>query len=236
MLNLNLIFRRSTKFVILISCIACCNVLIANAESNSSAELKFGVHLGLSTPNANINDIYNSDILKKSENDVFNFLRESAKLGYHLGIRGRFYLNETYQFIGVLLWNRFSESRIDVKDPTRNDTIIQTLFTNQNIVNIGAGMNIALNSGLIKFYGSGELNFNYLYNSVDLEFSNGVQLPLSLSPSYTRVGVGIGAGLDFDLKLILLNLETKYFITNIIGLDDNEKLKSFLAISFGVYF
>lgn len=236
MFTANSKIKRSIQILILIISITFLTPNLIKAEATQIAELKFGVHLGLSTPNQYINDIYNSDIIKKSENDVFKFLRESAKLGYHLGIKGRFYLNETYQFTGSLLWNRFAESKIDVKDPSKNDTIIQTLFTNQNIVNIGAGMNIALNSGFIVFYGSGELNYNYMYNSVDLQVTDGVQLPLSLSPSYSRVGVGIGGGLNFDLKIIMLNLEAKYYLTNIIGQEDNEKLKSFLALSFGVYF
>ncbi len=236
MLKINSKFQR-LNFIIIFCILSISNsTSVFSSESSQSPEFKFGFHLGLSTPNQNINDIYNNETVQKPRDDIYKLLRESAKLGYHIGIRGRFYINDTYQLTGTLLWNRFSESKIDVKDPSKNDTIIQTLFTHQNIANIGAGMNIAFNSGFIRFYGSGELNFNYMYNSVDLQLTDGIQLPLSLSPSYSRVGIGIGAGTDFDLKIIILNLEAKYYITNIIGQDDNERIKAFLVLSAGIYF
>ncbi len=211
---------------------------VSYSEDNSNGELEFGFHLGLSTPNDQINDIYNGDNLPYQIDDstkgLGNLLKEGARVGYHLGIKVRLPLDDKFIFKGGLLLHRFPESEIEVTEPA-SDTVIATLASVQNIVAISAGMNYYFLKSFIGVYGVGDLSFNYMTSSVDKKMEK-YSIPISTSPTDSRVGFGLGAGIDLDVKLLKLNLEGKFNIVNLIGKESGEEPKSFFALGLGVYF
>ncbi len=212
-----------------------CVIIFLFFESpvNASLLMDFGIRGGLSTPNNNINDVYNTGSIKENSN-LYNLFRESTKLGYHLGINGRIEMNEEFDFVVGILYHSFPRTGIDViKNST--DSLIQDLSTSQKILSITGGIDYYFVKSIIDIYTVGELNYNYISSNIEfLKVLYNLDLPSSKSDS--RAGISLGAGFDVDLIAVLLNLELKYNITNIIGRVENEKLKSFVAVSFGVFF
>lgn len=221
-------------FLILLTLLLTNTISFAEDSKEFEPSIKFGVIAGLSTPNDMINDIYNKDVINW-DNGIGSLAREGTKLGYHLGFRARLSLSKDYDFTGGMTINRFPQTTIQVKDPSDPDSIIQELQTNQNIFALAAGLNLYIYKSAISIYATGEMQYNYIANSVDFSF-NDIFIPISQSPSDSRVGFGFGAGIDLVIKPIRLNIESKYNIINLIGQDDQEDMKSFLSLSLGLYF
>jgi len=200
------------------------------------SQTSIGFYTGLSTPSEQINNVYNSELLT-AENFSGKMKRNAVDLGYHIGTRLRFGLGDDFVFIGGIAFSRFPQSKIIVTVPNANgvDTLRATLSTTQNIIPVSVGLNYYLSTKLVGIYGIGELTYNYLINSIDAEYY-GASIPLDQSPTYNRVGFGLGIGTEVDLKLFTLNVEGKYNLVNFIGGDSNEKPKSFITMSLGVYF
>lgn len=192
----------------------------------------FGFYFGLSTPNDQINNVYNSS---KLDNGVYDMFREGTKLGYHVGAKIRVGMSDNLFFVGGIAYHKFPQTTIDVKDPTRNDTVIATLQTSQNVIPITAGVNFFLIKQFIGLYAVGELTYNYVSSSVDYN-QGSIPLSISKSPTDSRIGFGLGAGSDFDIKLITLNLEIKYNYINLIGQKAGEESKAFVSVSLGAIF
>lgn len=203
-------------------------------QSELRSQTSIGFYTGLSTPSEQINNVYNSDFLT-SENFVGNLKRKATSLGYHVGTKLRFGLGDGLVFTGGVSLTRFPQSNIDIEVPNGKDTIRTTLTVTQNVIPISVGLNYYVTRKLVGMYVAGELTYNYLVSSIDGTI-NGINFPLDRSPTYNRVGFGLGAGMDIDLKLLALNVEAKYNLINFIGRDENEKSKSFISLSFGVYF
>ncbi|MGE5479455.1 MAG: outer membrane beta-barrel protein [Chloroflexota bacterium] len=192
-----------------------------------------GFHVGLSTPNDKINDVYNKGTIG-SDTLTGTLYNKGVTTGYHLALKARLGLSDMVSFVGGIGINRFPESKIDVIDPKNGDTLAR-LTTTTNVVPISAGVNIYLLKSVIGLYGTGELTYNYITSSVDANWA-GKSIPISNSPSDSRMGFGVGAGVDLDLQIVLLNLEAKYHYLNLIGKDEDEGAKNYLAVSLGVYF
>ncbi|MFH1049997.1 MAG: hypothetical protein V1779_03590 [bacterium] len=199
-----------------------------------SAGTNIGLFAGLSTPNDEMNNVYNSSKIDLGDVKSGKLIREAASSGYHVGAKIRFSLTDDFSFTGSAAWHKFPQSSIDVKDPI-SDTTLAVLNSSQNIIPITAGMNFYIINSTIGVYGTGELAYNYIYNSVDVDYQ-GLPISIEESPTDSRVGFGLGAGLDIDLKLLMLNLEAKYNISNFIGKVSNEATKSYFTLSLGVYF
>ncbi len=189
-----------------------------------------GFKVGLSTPNNEMNNVYNSNSLS----DIGDFIRKGAELGYHIGVQARLGLSDDFKFIGGIAWHRFPQSKIEVIDHETKKSIA-TLSTVQNLYPISAGVDYyLLNKELLGVYATGTIDYVYITNTVDVMYNN-VPLNLSKSPTYSRVGFGVGAGVDFNIKILLLNLELKYNIANLIGKDKGEETKSYFTASLGVF-
>lgn len=204
------------------------------ARSEGSLEMSF--KLGLSTPNDQVNNIYNSGTLEGQ--DVLGRLwREGTKLGYHLGIGLRLPLDENFKFVGGIAWHRFPETKIEIKDQT-SQNLLATLQTTQNVFPINAGVNFyPLITDFINIYGTGELTYNFISSTVDY-VKNDITFPLNIdtAPMDNRVGFGLGVGFDIDIKLLILNLEAKYNFMNLIGKESGEPDKTYFTLSLGVVF
>ncbi|MDQ1266927.1 MAG: b-brl protein [Bacteroidota bacterium] len=222
------------KIIFLVSCIFFIPIFSA---IDAQAEFHIGFNLGLSTPNDKINDVYNGEKLSWDSLSNNNVLHESIKSGYHIGMRLRLPLDEdgSYTFIGGIAFHRFPESNIIIINP-KDNTPLATLKTMQNVVPITVGINAYLFKSILGLYVNGELTYNYIANSVDIDSEISVPFKYSLSPSDSRVGFGLGAGFDMNLKLITLNLEARYNMINLIGRETDEGTKSYLSLSFGVFF
>lgn len=201
----------------------------------AQAGMGIGLFGGLSTPNDEMNNVYNTDNIS-SWGELGNMFRNGAKTGYHIGAKARIPLSSGVMLHGGIAWNRFPESCIDVTNPNTGEKIV-TLETVQDIIPISAGINYYLLRSAIGLYATGELSYNINKNTVNVNYS-GVQAPLNLdeSPSYNRVGAGFGAGLDVDLYLFLANIEAKYNYVNLIGREDGEEMKSYFTLSLAIYF
>lgn len=216
------------KAIILASFLA----LIMSIPAKSQGSLELIAKLGLSTPNNQINNIYNSNTLKVE--DLLGYLsREGAKLGYHFSLGIRYPLADEFKLVAGIAWHRFPETDIEVKNPN-DQTLLLKLSTVQNVFPINVGVNFyPIPSDFINVYGVGELSYNYISYTVDY---NDIPLNLDTSPVYNRVGFGLGAGIDLNVKLLILNLEAKYNIMNLIGKESGEPDKSYVTLSLGVVF
>ncbi|MBK9247885.1 MAG: outer membrane beta-barrel protein [Ignavibacteria bacterium] len=204
--------------------------------SSSIHAQSFGLFLGLSTPSEQINNVYNSDFLTAPD-FIGRLKRDAASVGYQGGARIRFGLSDDIVFSGGVSITRFPVSKIRVSVPnlSQQDSLVAELSTVQNIIPIAAGLNYYLLRKTVSIYGTGEITYNYISNTIDATFK-GTPFPIAQSSIYNRVGVGLGVGIDLNLKLLTLNLESKYNLLNFIGKESgNEPTKSFISVSLGVY-
>lgn len=201
---------------------------------SSVAQIGIGFQFGLSTPNDKINDVYNSSTLQLGSILDGTLLRSGTKSGFHIGAKLRLPMSDNALFTGGVMWNRFPETELRLEVPGQ-DTIV--LGTVQNIIPITVGLNFYLLRSFLGIYGTGELSYNFISSTVDIQ-KKGVNIPLNLdtAPTQNRVGFGLGAGLDIDIKLLLANLEFKYNIANLIGQTGDEKTKAYYTLSLGVFF
>lgn len=212
-------------------------VLLLGIFNNSiaSSQIDIGFYFGLATPNNRINDVYNSNNLQWNKDSLSTFFRDGTKIGYTIGIQGRLMMIPNLDFVGGLGMTKFPQTNINISDPNNpSNTNYLTLTTSQTIVSLSAGLNYYIIKSFINVYGTGNLSYNYLYNSVDYSKEN-IQFPLTLSPTDNRLGCGLGAGFDFNLKLIKLNIEGKYHFMNLIGVSPDERTKSFFTLILAVY-
>lgn len=200
----------------------------------SKAQVDIGFHAGLSTPNNQINNVYNTDDFN-FESGPANIWREGSKIGYNIKVSARLTMVPVVDFVGALGFHRFPQTDIEVYDPENQDSVVAVLNTTQNIVAFSAGVNFYVIQSVVGVYATGNLAYNYISNTVDYQKGD-VSIPVStLSPTDSRVGVGFGAGMDFDIELLKLNLEGTFNIINLIGKDPDEENKSFFSLDLGVY-
>lgn len=196
----------------------------------------FGVLLGLSTPNDQVNNVYN----RSNFDTLGNLFREGTKLGYHVGLKLRVNMSDNLLFVGGIAYHKFPQSTIEVKDPTNNTEVITTITTSQNAVPITAGVNFFIIKKFIGLYAVGDLSYNYLFNTVDYDKAglavNMISMIEQFDKSDSRIGFGLGAGADLDVQIVTLNLEVKYNFINLIGAKDGEEAKAFVSVSLGAFF
>ncbi|MFA6570593.1 MAG: outer membrane beta-barrel protein [Bacteroidota bacterium] len=202
--------------------------------TSSAYSTEIGFVFGLSTPNDQVNNVYNGNPFK-SINSMQHWYKQGANSGFHIGLRARFNMSDNFSFVGGVAWHRFPETEIQVKD--NQDRLLTTLKTTQNIIPISAGVQFYLIKSVVGVYGIGELTYNYISNTVDVSYAGqDIPLNLDLNPTNSRIGFGIGAGADLDIKLVKLNLEGRYNLANFIGASAEEKSKAYFSLSLGVYF
>lgn len=228
--------RKKISFILLIVIISISiqSPLFSSDDKDFKPGIDLGLQVGLSTPNDQINNIYNKDVLEW-ENSISRFIREGAEMGYNVGVKARFSLSQNYKFYGGLTYHIFPGSNILISNPDDPKAPpVQNLYANQTVLSLGAGLNLYLLKTFFQLYGTADLQYNYLRSSVDFKYQN-VLVPLSSSPSYSRVGIGFGAGMDIDFSMFVINLEGKYNIANLIGQEDGEKMKSYFTLCACVY-
>lgn len=208
--------------------------------------LDFGVEIGLSTPNDEINNVYNKDyqqIITKvtsNKNDTIagKMLRDGASLGYHIGVRIKIPLKSWFKLQGSIGYHKFSQSDIEVRDPNSN-VLLATLFTYQNIIPITAGADLYyINTKPISFYVSGELVFNQFSFTTEVKNNRNdvVSIPIQNTGAYNNLGVAAGTGFDINLSLVKLNLDVRYHLLNLINSIDDDKFKDYISVSTAIYF
>lgn len=193
-----------------------------------------GFHLGLSTPNDKIANIYNKNQVKLDNDTIGNLISKGMDAGYHLAFKGRIGLADNADLYLGFGYHKFPQTDIEVKDP-QTGKVLATLKSTTNIIPISAGLNLYPIRSFIGIYATGDLSYNYISSSVESKIG-GVDVPLSTSPTEGRLGFGVGAGIDVSLGLILLNVEAKYNYINFIGKEDKEDPKNYLSVAVGVYF
>lgn len=227
---------KSTNSTFLFTKIAILTVILAFNFNKASAVGPLQLHFkaGLSTPSDKISKVYSDESLNANDISSGEFFTENADMGYHIGANARIELSEMFQFVGGVEFHRFPNSSFRIVDPSSQK--VYEFKSTQNIVPIFVGIDFNfINTEVIDIYATGGFAYNYISNSIDLqteetEFS----VPLDMSPVDSRVGYFLGAGTDFNLGLLKLNLELKYHNINIIGKEDGEPTKQFLAVSLGV--
>ncbi len=209
---------------------ACLGLLLLHT---TAAAQHFGLGLGLSTPNDDVNSVYNSDKLSTSDG-LSDLLREATDPGFHINARYWLGLGGNMSLVIGAAWHRFPETQIEVRRPD-NDELLAVLQTTQNIIPISVGIDYPIFRELLGLYLAGDLNYNLLFSSVDFVRGD-VAIPFDDSPSDSRVGASVGFGLEFDVKLLLLDLGLKYNHANIIGRETDEPDKTFLTLNLSVIF
>ncbi|MFN3781720.1 MAG: hypothetical protein ACK4SO_06060, partial [Candidatus Kapaibacteriota bacterium] len=148
------------------------------AHNIFGAPLGVGFAIGLSTPNSQINDVYNSDKINLN-NNLWNVARESAKIGYHLGLNLNLPLTDNFNFRGAIGLNRFPQSEIKLYFPQEPyDTVI--LKTIQNFIPVSAGIDLFVFRSTVSPYLSGNLSYFYILNTIDIVRLN-QELPIATS-------------------------------------------------------
>jgi hypothetical protein len=193
--------------------------------------LDFGIEVGLSTPNDQINNVYNRDfqpVFKslnsvKQDTIIGNMLREGAGLGYHLGVRIKLPLNDYFKVQGSIGYHRFQDSKLEIRHPEP----------------ITAGMDFYfINTQLLDFYASGEVAFNQFSFTTDVPVTkdNTITVPIQETGNYNNFGVTFGGGMDINAFLLKLNLDVKYHVLNVLNTIEDDEFKNYLSVSIGVYF
>lgn len=196
-------------------------------------QLGFGFSAGLATPNEEINNVYNSDKINLN-NNLWNVVRDAARLGYFIGINLNLPLAQNLNFKASLSLNRFPKTEIKLYFPEQPyDTVI--LRTIQNFIPISAGFDFFLLKQFISPYISGNLSYFYNVNTIDIVKLN-QELPIATSKTDSRIGAGLGAGVNFEFALLTLNFEAKYWFVNLIGNVSGEANKNFLSLGVGIIF
>ncbi len=197
-----------------------------------STPISIGFEAGLAIPNNQINN--NKITIQDTVPDV---IRKGVASGYHLGMSINMGLTENFVFIGGIGLNRFPQSQLTIFYPKGEkfefDTII--LKSVQNIVPVSVGVNWFIFRSVLSPYISGNLEYNYIQNSLEIEKLD-VPIPILTSKTDNRIGAGIGVGTDIDLGLLSLNFDVKYHFLNLIGKTDGEPEKKYLTVSFGIIF
>jgi hypothetical protein len=210
----------------------------------------FGIMAGLSTPNDQINNVYNREYLpyiqqiNPSKNDTLwaRMLRDGAELGFHIGLRVKFPLNKWLKVQGSVSFHKFRQSEISVmsQDEIIADRIqLARLFTTQNVIPITAGADLYyINTTFFDAYLSGELAYNQFSFTTDVAITENsiVTLPVQSIGNYNSMGVTLGSGFDFNLAVVKLNLDVRYHIISLVRAIDGFNSKNFLSVSTAVYF
>jgi hypothetical protein len=206
---------------------------------NCYSQLGIGMFGGLATPSDKINDVYNSSKYNAGQN-TYDIIKGAAATGFCIGAKARLPLSSGLMFIGGISWNRFPQSQLTIDLPSGPPQSF-VINTTQNIIPVTAGISyyvisIPHDSGIFGIYGTGELSYNFISNSVTVASGPATGFPLNSTPTINRVGAGIGAGFDLDIKLFMLNLEGKYNFSNIIGRESGEGMKNYFTLTLGVFF
>lgn len=198
-----------------------------------SQPLSFQFSAGLSTPNNEINNVYNSNTIQL-ENKLADVIRQSARLGYFFSFNVNLPLARNFVFNSGIGLHRFPQTTLNIIFPDQSfDTLI--LKSVQNIIPISVGLNWYIFKGILSPYLTGNLAYNYIVNSLDIVRMQ-TELPISTSKEYNRIGAGLGIGIDFNLEIITLSIEAKYHYLNLIGKTSEEANKSYLDLGISLIF
>lgn len=210
-------------------------ITLALGFSQGNAQSSFGLFTGLATPSELVNQVYNSDLIQQ-QNVTGVLLREATRSGYTIGARIRQNIDEQFWFIGGLSLARFPQSVIPIVNQANQLDTLAIMTTVQNVIPIQAGMMYQFNKGLVSLYAIGDVTYNYLMNSVDVQYN---QQSFPLPPeeeTIERIGFGVGLGIDVYLKVITASLEAKMNTINFIGRTTDEAEKRFFSLTLGVHF
>ena len=195
------------------------------------AETNLGLFAGFSSPNNDFNNVSNA--IKTKNTNYEDIIQEGMATGYHVGAKIRYSISEKFFFTASASWHKFPESNIEIPNPTDLDTLLLTMTS--NVIPLTVGVNYYLFQSVIGLYATGELSYNYLYNSIDVPYKD-IPITIDESPKYNRVGFGLGAGVDLDIVITKINLEAKYNMANFIGKTAGELNKNYMSISLGIFF
>ena len=210
-------------------------ILIPLCISGTNAQSSFGIFAGLATPSDLVNQVYNTDLIK-SNNVTGILMREAATSGYTIGARIRQNIDDQFWFTGGVSLARFPQSVIPIINQVNPIDTLAIMTTVQNVVPIHAGMMYQFNKGLVSLYVLGDVTYNYLMNSVDVDYNN-QSFPLPPEDeTKERIGFGFGLGMDVHLKIITASLEAKMNTINFIGRSPSEAEKRFFSLTLGIHF
>ena len=199
-------------------------VMIITAVSAFS-QVGLAVYGGISTPNDRLNSVYSDN------SDVWELYNKGIDLGWHLGARFHVPIDEGLYFFGGLGWIRCSGVQLEVmqKDSATQQYKVQAT---QDIIPIGVGLQYYITQTLVKFYGIGQLNYNYFTTHGSFI---GLPAPnFNLSEAANRAGFTAGIGVEFNALLVSPFLEFSYSLANLIGKADKEPTKSYFLLSLGI--
>lgn len=207
--------------------------ILAFSSASFSQPFSFQFSAGLSTPNDEINNVYNSEKISL-DGKLGDIIRQAAKLGYFIGINVNLPLSNNFVFHSGISLHRFPQSELKIITPKQTpDTVY--LKSVQNIIPISVGVNWYIFKKAFSPYITGNLAYNHIVNSIDIVKMN-TELPIATSNQQSRIGGGFGLGIDLNLQIVTLSLVAKYNYVNLIGKTSNETNKNYLDIGFGVIF
>ncbi|MGQ9819517.1 MAG: hypothetical protein ACUVQ1_06295 [Candidatus Kapaibacteriales bacterium] len=198
-----------------------------------SQSFSFQISSGLSTPNNEINNVYNSESINLN-GKLGEIIRQATKLGYFIGINANLPLSKNFVFNSGISLHRFPQSELKIIFPGQPSDSVY-LKSVQNIIPISIGVNWYIFKSPLSPYITGNLSYNYIVNSIDIVKMN-TELPVATSNQQSRMGAGFGIGIDLNLQILTICLEIKYNYINLIGKTSNETNKNYLDIGLGIIF
>lgn len=211
-------------------------LVLCSSASYSKTQSSFAISGGLSLPNKEVKNIFNSNRISTADtNNPFLYINiPDGNSGYSLSAKLLFDLTESASFFGGFALSGFSTDVHNLQNPTDNSEK-GVLEIKSSIYSINAGMHYYLYDDFIGIYGIGDLSYNFLASSITkIETSATLRLPNN--PTDSRIGFTLGLGFEIPLEQFSIILEGKYSELNYIGKVTNEQSKSLILIQAGFRF
>ncbi|MCX6139391.1 MAG: outer membrane beta-barrel protein [Candidatus Kapabacteria bacterium] len=222
------------RLVVLALIVAVTAILPSHAADDSEGEpFSVGVYLGPSIPSASIEQVYNT----LDTTGIGAAYQSASSLGFHLGAKLRFGLNDAFSFSGGLQFTQFPGQDQTATLDNGNKVTLQTVTT---FVPFYAGFTFIPIKGLVRPYVSAEAMFTY--KSVSIATGSSIYENLisgsgqEIEPKTSRGGAAFTGGIEFNLGGLRPFFELKYNMTNLIGKAAGEETMSFLNVSLGLVF
>lgn len=208
-------------------------LLQARGEDTSTKEgLKIGAYFGPSIPNDNLNQIYDA-IQTQDPPAVY---QAAANLGYHVGGKARLGIVGGVSISLGAQYTKFPGQSLTLSDSTGKKLTVET---STNIVPVYAGLTLIPFDFIVSPYITGEVLYSYRSTSVNSGRSILQDLlgpGVELEPKQSRAGAALGFGIELRLAGLEPFVEFKYIMSNLVGNNEGEQLRSFLNISVGLMF
>ena len=204
--------------------------------NNIYSKTNFLVSAGISQPNKELSNIFNSNSIKTTDslNPSLNVINPDFRLAYNITAKLIFDISDDAEFFGSFGLIKFAKFNFNLNNPLKNENA-GYVESQTSIYPISVGINYYLIKNPIYIYGIGNLSYNFIVNTYISDHSK-FALTIGRNNTDSRLGFSLGLGFEIPLEQASIILETIYTNLNYIGKSSNEDTKSLINISAGFRF